>query len=76
MKLGALQYYFRTWEDLLRSLVGVIDSEIKAEWRSQGLDEDATVYDIAAFMLDGSSVTRRDLAWRQTVAAVVGDGRG
>jgi len=57
MKLGALQYYFRTWEDLLRSLVGVIDSEIKAEWRRQGLDEDATVYDIAAFMLDGSSVS-------------------
>ena len=56
MKLGALQYYFRTWEDLLRSLVGVIESEIKAEWRSQGLDEDATVYDIAAFMLDGSSL--------------------
>ena len=69
MKLGALQYYFRTWEDLLRSLVGVIDSEIKAEWRRQGLDEDATVYDIAAFMLDGSSlpgeISLGDKLWPQ-----------
>ena len=70
MKLGALQYYFRTWEDLLRSLVGVIDSEIKAEWKSQGLDEDATVYDIADFMLDGSSsppgeISLGDKLWPQ-----------
>ena len=69
MKLGALQYHFRTWEDLLRSLVGVIESEIKAEWRSQGLDEDATVYDIAAFMLDGSSlpaeISLGDKLWPQ-----------
>ena len=35
MKLGALQYHFRTWDELLRSLVGVIESEIKAEWSSQ-----------------------------------------
>ena len=69
MKLGALQYYFRTWEDLLRSLVGAIDSEIKAEWKSQGLDEDATVYDIAAFILDGSSlpgaISLGDKLWPQ-----------
>ncbi|MEK9871226.1 MAG: TetR/AcrR family transcriptional regulator [Gammaproteobacteria bacterium] len=53
MKLGALQYHFRTWDELLRSLVGVIESEIKAEWSSQGLDNGATVYAITSFMLAG-----------------------
>ncbi len=55
MKLGALQYHFRTWEDLLRALVGLIEDQIKNNWSHRGLDEDATVYDIATFMLDETS---------------------
>ena len=55
MKLGALQYHFRTWEALLRALVGLIEDQIKNNWSQRGLDDDATVYDIAAFMLEQTS---------------------
>ena len=55
MKLGALQYHFRTWEELLRAIVGLIEDQIKAEWNSQGLNNGASVYEIAAFMLENSS---------------------
>ena len=55
MKLGALQYHFRTWEELLRALVGLIEEQLKTEWSRKGLDDDATVYDIAAFMLEDTS---------------------
>jgi len=55
MKLGALQYHFRTWEELLRALVGLIEEQIKNEWADRGLDDDPTVYDIATFMLDETS---------------------
>ena len=70
MKLGALQYHFRTWDELLRSLVGVIESQIKTEWRARGLDDDgATVSDIAAFMLGGidtpGDIVLADKLWPQ-----------
>lgn len=55
MKLGALQYHFRTWEDLLRALVGLIEEQLKNDLAHRGLGDDATVYDIAAFMLDETS---------------------
>lgn len=55
MKLGALQYHFRTWEALLRALVGLIEEQIKNNWSHRGLDDNATVYDIAAFMLEETS---------------------
>jgi AcrR family transcriptional regulator len=55
MKLGALQYHFRTWEELLRAMVGLIEYQIKNNWSHRGLDDDATVYDIAAFMLEETS---------------------
>jgi AcrR family transcriptional regulator len=58
MKLGALQYHFRTWEELLRALVGYIEDQISQAFESRKLDEDsATVAEIAAFMLDDSSGT-------------------
>jgi AcrR family transcriptional regulator len=58
MKLGALQYHFRTWEELLRALVGYIDDQISQAFESRKLDEDsATVAEIAAFMLDDGSGT-------------------
>ena len=55
MKLGALQYHFRTWEDLLRALVALIEEQIKNAWAHRGLDDGSTVYDIAVFMLDETS---------------------
>ena len=55
MKLGALQYHFRTWEELLRALVGLIEDQIKNDWARRGLDDDASAYDIAAFMLEETS---------------------
>ena len=55
MKLGALQYHFRTWEELLRALVGLIEQQIKNEWAYRGLDDGPTVYDIAVFMLEETS---------------------
>ena len=55
MKLGALQYHFRTWEELLRALVGLIEQQIKNNWSHRGLDNGPTVYDIALFMLEETS---------------------
>ncbi len=55
MKLDALQYHFRTWEELLRALVGLIEEQIKNAWAHRGLDDGPTVYDIAVFMLEETS---------------------
>jgi AcrR family transcriptional regulator len=55
MKLGALQYQFRTWEELLRALVGLIEEQMKNAWADRGLDDGLTVYDIAVFMLEDTS---------------------
>ena len=55
MKLGALQYHFHIWEDLLRALMGYIADEIRESWRQSGLDDSPSVSDIAAFMLDETS---------------------
>ena len=55
MKLGALQYHFRTWEELLRALIGEIDTRLKSSWTERGLEDKNTVYDIAAFMLEDTT---------------------
>jgi len=69
MKLGALQYHFRTWEVLLSALVGYIADEIKESWRQRGLDDSPSVSDIATFMLDETSspteVMLGDRLWPQ-----------
>ncbi|MGI9288995.1 MAG: TetR/AcrR family transcriptional regulator [Pseudomonadales bacterium] len=69
MKLGALQYHFRTWEELLRALVGYIADDITESWRQRGLDDSPTVSDIAAFMLDETTspdeVMLSDRLWPQ-----------
>ena len=57
MKLGALQYHFRTWEELLRALVGEIETQLKSSWTERGLDDETTVYAIADFMLEDSGGT-------------------
>ncbi len=58
MKLGALQYHFRTWEDLLRALVNYIEKQILQEFEAQKLHGgSASVGEITTFMLDGSTGT-------------------
>ncbi|MGB1335598.1 MAG: TetR family transcriptional regulator, partial [Luminiphilus sp.] len=53
MKLGALQYHFRTWDILLTELVNYIDSEITAAFESGGWSsDDASIPDLVEFMLD------------------------
>ena len=58
MKLGALQYHFRTWEDLLRALVSYIEKEILEKFEARKLhDGSASVGEIAAFMLEDTAGT-------------------
>ena len=53
MKLGALQYHFRTWDALLVALVAYIESEIIAAFESGvGELEQADVGEMIEFMLD------------------------
>ena len=53
MKLGALQYHFRTWEALLRALVDYIADEIRQAFQSRRLESGPlSIREIAAFMLD------------------------
>lgn len=61
LKLGALQYHFRTWDELLRALVGYIADEIRQSWRQKGLDDSPSILAIAAFMLDETSSPEDDL---------------
>lgn len=58
MKLGALQYHFRTSEDLFRALVNYIEENILVEFEARKLhDGSASIGEIAAFMLAGSAGT-------------------
>ena len=53
MKLGALQYHFRTWEELLRAPVDYIAHEIRQAFQSRRLENGPlSIGEIAAFMLD------------------------
>jgi len=55
MKLGALQYHFRTWEDMLRGLVNFIAVEFRQRLEAKkGATGSLSVRDIAEFMLDES----------------------
>ena len=58
MKLGALQYHYRTWEDLLRALVNYIAEAIREAfpWRNRH-GNPPSVAEIAAFMLDDDAGT-------------------
>ncbi|MFK8021427.1 MAG: TetR/AcrR family transcriptional regulator [Pseudomonadales bacterium] len=56
MKLGALQYHFRTTEDMLRALADYIAAEYACafdEFRNS--DTPPTIHDIAVFMLDDTA---------------------
>ena len=53
MKLGALQYHFRTWDALLVALVAYIESQIVSAFESGvGELDQADIRDMVAFMLD------------------------
>ena len=53
MKLGALQYHFRTWEDMLRGIVKYIAFEFSSRLKAKkGVGNSLTVRAIAEFMLD------------------------
>lgn len=55
IKLGALQYHFRTWEDMLRGLVGFVAVEFRQRLEAKkGSTNSLSVRDIAEFMLDES----------------------
>lgn len=56
MKLGALQYHFRTTEDMLRELVAYIAAEYAKAFEALQVDgESLKVRDIASFVLDDSA---------------------
>ena len=53
MKLGALQYHFRTWEDMLRALAAYISEAYRASFEALRSDARAlSLHDIVKFILD------------------------
>jgi AcrR family transcriptional regulator len=53
MKLGALQYHFRTWEDMLRALAAYIADAYRRAWEALDLDgEGASLQDLVRFIMD------------------------
>ena len=58
MKLGALQYHFPTWDDLLRALVSYIADEIREAFELRNLHTGSpSVAEIAAFVLEDTAGT-------------------
>ena len=53
MKLGALQYHFRTWDALLIALVEYIEAEIISAFdASEGSAQESSIRNLIEFMLD------------------------
>ena len=53
MKLGALQYHFRTWDALLIALVEYIEAEITSAFdASEGSAQESSIRNLIEFMLD------------------------
>lgn len=53
MKLGALQYHFRTWEDMLRALATYIADEYRRAWEELNPnDEGTSLQDLVRFIMD------------------------
>ena len=65
MKLGALQYHFRTWDDMLRAMVAYIAEEYRQTFAEVG--DTLSVREIAEFMLDDSTgdLLLSDRLWPQ-----------
>ena len=53
IKLGALQYHFRTWEDMLRALAAYIADAYQRSWETLNLNgEEASLQDLVRFIMD------------------------
>ncbi len=53
MKLGALQYHFRTWEDMLRALAAYIGDAYQRSWEALNLSgEEASLQELVRFIMD------------------------
>ena len=53
MKLGALQYHFRTWEDMLRALAAYIADAYQRSWEALHQNgEEASLQDLVRFIMD------------------------
>ncbi len=65
MKLGALQYHFRTSEELLRALVAYISDGYNQSFRKlQDREEPPSIREIVVFILDdtaGGNISSDDL---------------
>ena len=58
MKLGALQYHFRTWEDLLQALAAYITEAYRQSWEALHLSgEEAGLKDLVRFIMDDPAGT-------------------
>ena len=68
MKLGALQYHFRTRQELMQSLIDFLVDEVRQSLSAAGLRAGSlSVREIAAFMLQGmpSDAASDDKLWPQ-----------
>ena len=68
MKLGALQYHFRTRQELMQSLIDFLVDEVRQSLSAAGLRAGSlSVQEIAAFMLQGmpSDAASDDKLWPQ-----------
>ena len=68
LKLGALQYHFRTRDEMLRALVAYIADELSSAFdKEMEASANRTVGDVAAFMLDetGDGSIFTDRLWPQ-----------
>ena len=68
MKLGALQYHFRTRQALMQSLIDFLVDEVRQSFAASGLQAGAlSVREIADFMLQGmpSDAALDDKLWPQ-----------
>ena len=53
IKLGALQYHFRTWDDMLRALAAYIADAYQRSWEALHLNgEEASLQDLVRFIMD------------------------
>jgi AcrR family transcriptional regulator len=58
MKLGALQYHFRTWDDMLRALAAYIGDAYRRSWEALHLDaEEPSLQDLVRFIMDDPAGT-------------------
>jgi AcrR family transcriptional regulator len=68
MKLGALQYHFRTREEMLQALVGYIAAEYRRSFELLTSDDDSLgIREIVVFLLDDSAgdALHTDRLWPQ-----------